>query len=215
MTNSAEPPKWQVICGDAFAELQRLPAPDAVIMDPPYGINWEGHSASTRTWGMLHNDDGSLDLRTILRMACTVIAFGANCYPDQLPHRGRWLCWDKRTMEAADRMLGSPFELAWINRKSGFDRMYRVMHGGVVNADGWGEKRLHPTQKPIALMSRLILDHTKPNDLVIDPFCGSGSTGIAAVMNGRRFIGIELDDKYARIATARIKDAAEGMLFTT
>jgi DNA modification methylase len=107
-------------------------------------------------------------------------------------------------VETADRMLGSPFELAWVNRTSGFDRIYRIQHGGVVNADGHGIKRVHPTQKPIELMKRIIEDYTKPGDLVVDPFCGSGTTGIACNITDRRFIGIEIDPHYAKIAEERV-----------
>ncbi len=201
--------KWSVTQGDCLELLKSLPSGsvDAIITDPPYGIEWEGHNASTQKWDGIANDTGTLDLRPILSMPCLVVSFGANCYPDQLPSRGRWICWDKRTMESADRMLGSPFELAWTNRTSGFDRMYRVMHGGAVNADGRTVKRVHPTQKPIDLMSRIILDYTNEGDTILDPFCGSGTTGVAAVMNGRNFIGYEIDPKYCEIARRRIEAA--------
>ncbi len=106
-------------------------------------------------------------------------------------------------------MLGSPFELAWINMDRGYYRIYRIQHGGVINADGPNIKRVHPTQKPVALMRRIINDYTEPGDLILDPFCGSGTTGVACVQTGRRFIGIEIDEGYADIARARIANAAE------
>jgi site-specific DNA-methyltransferase (adenine-specific) len=64
--------------------------------------------------------------------------------------------------------------------------------------------RVHPTQKPIPLMVELLMDFTRPDDVVLDPFCGSGTTGVACMMLGRRFIGIERDAKYAAIARDRI-----------
>lgn len=66
----------------------------------------------------------------------------------------------------------------------------------------------HPTQKPIALMVKLITLFTKPGDMILDPFCGSGTTGVACVQTGRRFIGIEIEPKYVKIARRRIADAA-------
>ena len=200
---------WTVHHGDCLDFLRTLPAGsvDAVVTDPPYGLNWEGHGLSTRKWNGIKNDDGTLDIRQILSMPCLVVSFGANAYPEQLPHRGRWICWDKRCGENADRMLGSPMELAWTNRKSGFDKMYRIMHGGVVNDDGWGIKRVHPTQKPIRLMRRIIEDFTKPGDTVFDPFTGSGTTGVACVQTGRKFIGCEISEEYVKIARRRIADA--------
>jgi site-specific DNA-methyltransferase (adenine-specific) len=196
--------KQTIICGNFADYMDEIAKADAVITDPPYGISWKGHSGSTRKWQGIKNDGGELDLRPILGLECLVVSFGANCYPHMLPHRGRWICWDKRVVETADRMLGSPFELAWVNRTSGFDRIYRIQHGGVVNADGHGIKRVHPTQKPIELMKRIIEDYTKPGDLVVDPFCGSGTTGIACNITDRRFIGIEIDPNYAKIAEERV-----------
>ena len=203
--------------GDCLEYMKTLQpeSVQAVITDPPYGINWAGSNASTLTWKPIENDNGSLDLRPILNMPCLVISFGANCYPEQLPHRGRWICWDKRIVEKSDRMLGSPFELAWMNKTSGFDKMYRVMHGGVVNADGHNAVRVHPTQKPIVLMKRIILDYTNEGDTVFDPFMGSGTTGIACIQTGRHFIGCEISPEYFAIAESRIKSAAlQPALFT-
>jgi len=224
MTPAMRTPDWQsddgaiqLHCCDCAELLPTIDAGavDAVVTDPPYGIAWRGHNASTRSWNGIASDDGSLDLRPILSMGCTVVSFGANCYPEQLPHRGRWICWDKRTIDGAcDAMLGSPFELAWINRKTGFDRIYRVMHGGVVNADGHNAKRVHPTQKPIALMALIIKDFTSEGAIVIDPFMGSGTTGVACIRTGRRFIGCEISREYFDIAVKRIKrELAQPILF--
>jgi site-specific DNA-methyltransferase (adenine-specific) len=132
-----------------------------------------------------------------------MLVFGANHFPSALPEPGRWVCWDKRVVEAADRMLGSPFELAWMNGpdKAGF--MYRIQHGGVVNADGHGIKRIHPTQKPVVLMKRIIADRF-PTGVIADPFMGVGSTLVAAKDLGRRAVGIEIEERYCEAAVARL-----------
>src|SRR5689334_7916681 len=65
-------------------------------------------------------------------------------------------------------------------------------------------KKLHPTQKPEALLARVIVASSRPDDLVLDPFCGSGTTGAVAKRLGRRFIGIEREASYAKAASARI-----------
>ena len=65
-------------------------------------------------------------------------------------------------------------------------------------------KKLHPTQKPEALLARVILSASRPDDLVLDPFCGTGTTGAVAKRLGRRFIGIERDESYAKAAQKRI-----------
>ena len=71
------------------------------------------------------------------------------------------------------------------------------------------EKTTHPTQKPVALMSEIIKIHTNENDAVLDPFMGSGSTGVGCVNTNRNFIGIELDKNYFEIARARVNQAEE------
>ena len=199
----------QLHLGDCLEVMRSIPdkSVDAVFTDLPYGIGWAGSNASTLSWNPIANGDGNLDITPILNMDCLVISFGANCYPEKLPHRGRWICWDKRVVENADRMLGSPFELAWTNKTSGFDKIYRVMHGGVVNADGHNQRRVHPTQKPVTLMKRILLDYTHEGDTILDPFMGSGTTGVACVQTGRNFIGIEIDPTYFAIAERRIQEA--------
>jgi DNA modification methylase len=76
------------------------------------------------------------------------------------------------------------------------------------------EPRLHPTQKPLALMRELIRDFTNPGETVLDPFMGSATTGKACLLEGRRFVGIELDPGYFQIACARLAQTArQGQLF--
>jgi DNA modification methylase len=194
--------KWVTIYhGDCREILPTLDTKvDLVLTDPPYGIGWEGSNASTRDWSKITGDARAMDLRFILNMDCTVISFGANFYPDQLPHRGRWICWDKRVDPKADNMLGSAFELAWVNKYSGFDKIYRVMHGGVVNSDMG--RRQHPTQKPTSLFKMILLDY--PNcKSVVDPFLGSGTTALACKSLSRNCVGIEIEERYAEIAAKR------------
>lgn len=70
---------------------------------------------------------------------------------------------------------------------------------------------IHPTQKPVALMQYLIKTYSQPNDLILDPFCGSGTTCVAAEMLGRRWIGIDISEKYCQIARDRIKAVRTGV----
>lgn len=81
----------------------------------------------------------------------------------------------------------------------------------VINPPSKAEKRYgkHPTQKPEALMERVIRSSSHPGDVVLDPFCGSGTTGVTAVGNGRRFIGIDSNAEYVHnLATPRLLDAS-------
>ena len=65
----------------------------------------------------------------------------------------------------------------------------------------------HPTQKPLALLERVIAASSAEGDLVLDPFAGSGTTGVAAVMSGRRFLGVDMDETYLDLAARRIRAA--------
>ena len=202
--------------GDCREILPELGKFDLLLTDPPYGIDAEKFRASlpntmgdNRVEAIAGDSDveAARWLITQISNAQNAVVWGANNFPELLPHKGRWLCWDKRITEAADRMLGSAFELAWTNKRSGFYKMYRVLHGGVVNADGG--KRFHPTQKPILLFRKVIEDN--PNvQTILDPFAGSCTTGVAAKLEGRHATLIEISERYCEIGAERLR---QGVLF--
>ena len=130
------------------------------------------------------------------------VIWGANNFSDKMPVGG-WLVWDKRCGESADRMFGSPFELAWTSRRTTF-KFKRLQHGGAVNADGHGVRRVHPTQKPVELM-RWCISLFSTARTIVDPYAGSGTTLIADMIEGRKAVGIELDEKYCEVAAARLE----------
>lgn len=125
------------------------------------------------------------------------ILWGCNHYSAQLP-KGTTLVWIKRNDAAFGSFL-SDAELAW--RKGGHG-VYCIRD---LSMKAIARKRVHPTQKPVGLMRWCIAKTKSP--LIIDPYLGSGSTGVAAVMEGRRFIGIEQDKQYFEIACKRIQEA--------
>jgi len=192
--------------GDCREILPHLEPVDLVLTDPPYGIAWKGHPASDVSWNTIANDESGEVALWLLRQipeTTSIVMFGAINFAYGLPSHGRWICWDKRLTENADKMLGSAFELAWMNKSSGFDQMFRVLHGGVVNKNGG--KRVHPTEKPITLMGQIISRLYPEATLILDPFMGSGTTLRAAKDLGRKAIGIELEEKYCEIAAKRMK----------
>lgn len=199
-----------VYCGDAYALLPTLGWFDAIITDPPYGIdykpNWNKWDGRKSDFNQITGDDQPFNPLPFLD-APTVLLFGANYYAHQLPIGG-WLCWDKRTKEELDNMIGSPFELAWYRSVHTTRKtiMVRILHGGVVNADsiyGNNEKRHHATQKPVVLMGEIITQLTKPEEIVLDPFAGSGSTLLACEKHDRNCIAIEIDVDYVEIILQR------------
>jgi DNA modification methylase len=195
--------------GDCRDILPHLEPVDLVLTDPPYGIGYDTAKANKpnqKQFKVIVNDDSFELAKAVIswRSDNPMVIFGAINFPKLLPSKGRWICWDKRCSEKADKMLGSPFELAWSNRKSGYDRMYRILHGGVVNANGKGP-RFHPTEKPIVLMQRIIEQDYKNAEVILDPFAGSGTTLIAVKRLGKKAIGIEIEEKYCELAASRLR----------
>jgi DNA modification methylase len=133
-------------------------------------------------------------VRTLQKVGEFQIIWGGN-YFDLPPQRG-WLIWDKIVRE----FTSGHAELAWTN----LDQPIRAMN--YAHAQLASEGKFHPTQKPLPLME-WCLSFVPSAKTILDPFMGSGTTGVACMNMGRRFIGIEIDPKYFDIACERIEDA--------
>jgi len=189
--------------GDCREVLPTLSKIDAVVTDPPYGLGnkWIGGRASTKgEWKL--NDGGkaigwdattSDVLPDALDLGRYSIVWGGQHY--QLPPSRGWLIWDK----IVRKFSSGHAELAWTTLDQPV-RAFNYANGSLAN-----EGKQHPTQKPLPLMEWCI--GFLPNDCVtiLDPFMGSGTTGVAAVNLGRKFIGIEIEPKYFDIACRRIQ----------
>lgn len=192
---------WQVITGDCLKVLPTLTEKiDAVVTDPPFGIGFARQPTNCqRANGMVPVawDDTAPDVVHLLGLAPTVCIWGGNYFP--LPLTRGWLCWTKPD---APPSMGS-FELAWTNR----DAITRIISHTISATNP--ERVGHPTQKPVRVM-RWCLDKLEipVGATVLDPFCGSGTTGVACMQSGRNFIGIEIDPGYADMARRRIGEAA-------
>jgi site-specific DNA-methyltransferase (adenine-specific)/modification methylase len=191
--------------GDCRDVLPTLSGVDAVVTDPPYGI---GHIKGTsgngkhdrRNSDRIMGDDVSFNPVPWLGFP-DVLLFGADHYAFALP-RGRWLIWDKLDGVSSFDSF-SDVEVAWLNRP-GAARIFRHLWKGICQASGKDEGRDHPTQKPVPLME-WCLSFTVGT--VLDPFMGSGTTGVACARLGRRFIGVEINENYFNIAVKRIEQA--------
>ena len=199
-----------------------LPRADLCIVDPPYGIGESSRKNATRgkpfgsrvdgkntkgtfvppvDYGTYEWDDEPLNdatLQAIRSCAERVILWGGNFYP--LPPASKWLVWDKQNSgDFAD------CELAWTNLP-GAVRIFRHMWNGMLRASERDTPRVHPTQKPIALM-RWCLQQVGDVKSVIDPCMGSSTVGIACSELNIPYIGIERSKGYFDIACERIENA--------
>jgi DNA modification methylase len=194
----------QLILGDCREILPTLGKIDAVVTDPPYGINKDGQKKSKgghggrKEYEFLGWDDSRPDKEIFDQLrfiSSEQIIWGGNYFADLLPATMRWLVWDK-----GQRINQSDGELAWTSMNAAL--RICTMNRVKLLTDG----AEHPTQKPVELM-KWCLDLIPDANLVLDPFMGSGTTGVACVKLGRRFIGIELEEKYFNIACKRIEEA--------
>lgn len=192
--------------GDCSEILPTLGSFDALVTDPPYGINENSKKVASRSNKAAAKDYGEFDwdkvappadLINLLRsISSHQIIFGGNYF--QLPPTSCWLIWDKQnTGDFAD------CELAWTNLNKAVRRIYWRWNGMIRKGQ---EKRYHPTQKPLGVME-WCLTHLPNSKIVLDPFMGSGTTGVACVKSGKTFVGIERHEPYFDAACERIHQA--------
>jgi site-specific DNA-methyltransferase (adenine-specific) len=200
--------------GDCLEVMKSIPSGsvDAVITDPPYGIGIDGSDESVnshngwqirksyewRNWD--NNIPDKVYFDEIIRVGKNQIIFGAYYFNEFLPqgHKG-WIIWDK----GQHGLTMSDCEIIY----SSLDKPTRVIT--IHRSKLWAEDPQHPTQKPSLLLRKIIMGNTQPGDTILDPFMGSGTTGVACVQTGRNFIGIEIDPGYFKIAEKRIHDAQQ------
>lgn len=198
--------------GDCLDILPTLPQVDALVTDPPYGLGerWNGGGGGRKSsWKFCPSEAKSWDgqiapsLYASLELVDQAIVWGGNYY--ELPPSRCWLVWDKGQ---PDTWTTGQCELAWTN----LDRPVRAFRMCQAVAHDEMRPKQHPTQKPDSLMAWCL--KWVDGKTVLDPFMGSGTTGVACANLGRKFIGIEIERKYFDIACERIAAAyAQGRLF--
>jgi len=201
----------RLLLADCMEVLPTLEVVDALVCDPPYGINKDGQKRTNGGHGgrKAHEFLGwdghrpsSVVFEALLYSAQTHIIWGGNYFADLLPPTMKWLVWDK-----GQRINQSDGELAWTSMQTALrictmNRIELLMDGAE-----------HPTQKPVRLMN-WCLSLIPSAKTILDPFMGSGTTGVSCIQKGRSFIGIEREEKYFEIACRRIEQAAaQGQLF--
>ena len=194
----------RLLLGDCLEIMPLLGKVDAVVTDPPYGIGKDGQKRTTGGHGgrkeyEFKGWDAARPCRAAFSLMRSVsedqIIWGGNYFADYLPATGKWLVWDK-----GQRINQSDGELAYTSRNGALriftqNRVALLMEGAE-----------HPTQKPIEIMVWSIQQISVART-ILDPFMGSGTTGVACVKLGRKFTGIEIDEGYFDIACERIRKA--------
>lgn len=194
--------------GDCYEIAPLIEGVDALITDPPYGMAYNadrsgGTSRGSKLWRdkpTIRGDAAPFDPTPFLAHPLVVL-WGANWFSSRLPDNAGWIVWDKTPRGRKEGFIASDCEVAWTNRGNTVAKFSLQWGGEACN----GEPRLHPTQKPVALMRWILDKYTKPDDLILDPFMGSGPLARAAKDLGRRYIGIECEEQYIRAAADRCR----------
>lgn len=217
--------KYELHLGDCLEVMKSIPAGsvDMVLTDPPYGMNLTPQRETGKFHGVKIKNDNNLNW---------VDRFFEECYRVTKKNTGHFFfCSHHCIADFIIAAKNSGFEvkniLTWDKKNFGIGGNWRPVtefiilctkgrfvtkSNGLSNILRFSKvhhtKAVHPTQKPIDLLCHLIEEPDYNPVSILDPFMGSGSTGVACMNTGRRFIGIELDAGYFQIAQSRIMEAA-------
>lgn len=208
----------RLLCGDStdsdqVSKLMNGEKADMVFTDPPYGISVVKSDMVGADFGVAKKGkyseviaDDTTDTARDFYDTCVslgmdnFIIWGGNYFTDFLPFSDGWLIWNKRG-DTGIRNTFADGEMAWCSFHTPI-RIYNQLWNGMIR-EGEKEKRVHPTQKPIRVLSEIIQDHIK-GDNIFDGFLGSGSTMVAAHQLKRKCYGMELDPKYCQVIIDRM-----------
>ncbi len=203
-----------IYCGDCRTILPQLDSRgiQLLLSDPPYGVNLDtayksnqrGPLAGCNDYPPIYGDDKPFDPSFLLYFD-KICLWGANYYTDKLPVSGKWLVWDKRDGIGINDQADC--ELAWCKGAIGnVPRIFRHLWNGMLKDSERDQRRVHPTQKPVALM-RWCINQFYVQTLIVDPFMGSGSTLVAAKIMNHPAVGIEINEAYCKIAVERLRQS--------
>lgn len=208
MTNPVIIGDATLYCGDCREILPTLGDVDAMVSDPPYGMNKaiandDPASAEAVTydavlWARVHATGNVLCFWSAQRMDRIATIFAPK----------RVMIWNKEFALYAPHNVGYRYEpIVWVQGKQANSKRGDIFEAFPIAFKAQEENAAHPTQKPVELLSEIVRDFTGFGDVVCDPFMGSGTTGVACAKLGRKFIGIEIEPKYFDIACRRIEQA--------
>jgi site-specific DNA-methyltransferase (adenine-specific) len=205
-------PHCMVYCSDWQTVFPLLPRHAAVITDPPYDAGYDVTKARRRPSHWDRNfvgHDGPFDPAPWFTFP-EVVLFGATHFWTALPQRGSWVYWDKIPGQQPADFAGG--EWIWLSKAGPPQYVPHLWRGGMrAGEENWSRlpQKLHPAQKPLALLTFLVQQTTAP--VVIDPYMGSGTTLAACMRLGRPCIGIELDPAYFAVACERLQQEVEAL----
>ena len=195
---------------------------DLILTDPPYGIGtaMNGKVGGAKPFGKGGKVGGGNCVEptaygyqewdkeipkkecfdNMFRVSKNQIMFGGNFFVEYLHNSPCWIVWDK----VNGKTNFADCELAWTSFKKSV-KQYTILWNGMLRVEK-RYKRVHPTQKPITLFVRILDDFSKDNEIILDPFLGSGTTAVACEKMSRRWIGIEISERYCKASAERIKE---------
>ena len=202
--------RHRLLCGDCTIKdnislLMDGKKADMIFTDPPYGINivknngkiGGGRLAQNKIYKPVKNDntiETAKNFYELIKDCKKIILFGGNYFLSFLPH-GYWLIWNKlNNGNFADG------EMAWTNIKTPV-RIFNFLWNGMIRCEK--DKRVHPTQKPVSLLSEILQTFSNENEIILDGFLGSGSTLIACEYTNRVCYGMEIEPHYCSVIIER------------
>lgn len=209
------------------------PSHDLLVTDPPYGQKFVSGRASNK-WGKITGDDDKDGVVEALRHSLKGLKRGRHVYIfsgkldlSSLPLSGiAELIWDKGIIGMGDlkspwgpqheTIIFATYEISKANREKGYGRLSaRLRKGSVLRSirPHSGRVKYHPTEKPIDILRQLIESSSVIGDTVYDPFAGSGSTLVAAILEGRKAIGCEIEERYCEVAAKRLEELCSSDFF--
>lgn len=213
--------------GDCLIAMKGIPdkSIDLILTDPPYGvnivkkglisgyINLNGTSKQkgfkTQKYYTPKEWDSKVPTKDyfdeMIRISKNQIIFGGNYFSSMLPNSSCWIVWDKKEKVTNDF---ADCELAWTSFKKGVRKFQYGWTGfeGINNTKRDNDKKLHPTQKPRKLFEWIIEKYSKEGMTILDPFAGSGTTGVACKNLNRNYILIEKEQEYIDIINKRLNE---------
>jgi DNA modification methylase len=204
--------------GDCLNVLPLTELVDAIITDPPYGVSFQSNRREVK-YDKITNDSELSWLPALCAALYDALADDSVMVSFYgFPHIDKFMTeWKAAGFEPKSHFvwLKNNIGCGWFTRPQ-HESAYLLTKGSpkkpvtapsnVLRADMTGNE-YHPTQKPVTLLERLIKPYTEREGTVLDPFMGSGTTGVACVKTGRKFIGIEIEPEYYEVACKRIEDA--------